>query len=152
MRVSMIGQAAFGEAALKRLQEDGVEICAVSAPAPAEGKRPDPLWAAAENAGISPIDTRQLKTDEGMAQWRAVEADLCVMAFVTELLPNEIFAVPAKGTIQYHPSLLPLHRGSSAINWPVIFGARRRRDDLLAGRGHRHGPHPATEVLPDRAA
>jgi methionyl-tRNA formyltransferase len=30
--------------------------------------------------------------------------------------------VPTHGTIQYHPSLLPLHRGRSAINWPVIKG------------------------------
>ena len=46
------------------------------------------------------------------------------MAFVTELLPDEILTTPDKGTIQYHPSLLPLHRGSSAMNWPIIFGEK----------------------------
>ena len=30
--------------------------------------------------------------------------------------------MPTRGTIQYHPSLLPRHRGRSAINWPVIKG------------------------------
>src|SRR6266853_154518 len=29
---------------------------------------------------------------------------------------------PAKGPIQYHPSLLPKYRGPSAINWPIIQG------------------------------
>lgn len=122
MRVSIIGQAAFGEAVLKRLKDDGVDICAVSAPEPAEGARQDALWTAAVDAGLSPIPTKSLKTEAGMQEWKAAGADLAVMAFVTEILPNEIFNVPAKGTIQYHPSLLPLHRGSAAINWAIIFG------------------------------
>jgi methionyl-tRNA formyltransferase len=44
------------------------------------------------------------------------------MAFVTDLLPAEVFNTPRLGTVQYHPSLLPLHRGSSAINWAIING------------------------------
>jgi methionyl-tRNA formyltransferase len=122
MRVSIIGQAAFGEAVFKRLRDDGVDICAVSAPEPAGDARPDALWAAAVEAGLQPIPTKSLKTEEGMAQWNEVGAELAVMAFVTEILPNDIFGIPAKGTIQYHPSLLPLHRGSAAINWAIIFG------------------------------
>ena len=59
MRVSLIGQAAFGEAVFKRLTEEGIEIVGVSAPAP--GKRPDPLWAIAEESGLQPIDTKFLK-------------------------------------------------------------------------------------------
>ncbi len=122
MRVSIIGQAAFGEAVLTRLIEEGVEIVAASAPAPREGARPDPLWTAAEAAGLTPIDTAALKDEEGLSAWRAAGAELGVMAFVTELLPEEALSAPRQGTIQYHPSLLPLHRGSSAMNWPIIFG------------------------------
>lgn len=122
MRISIIGQAAFGEAVLQRLLDDGIDVCAVSAPAPREGSKPDALWAAAEGHGLTPIDTKQLKEQAGLDAWRAAGADLCAMAFVTEILPDEVFDIPAKGTIQYHPSLLPLHRGSAAINWAVIFG------------------------------
>ncbi len=121
MRVSLMGQAAFGEAVFKRLQADGVELVAVSAPAPS-GDRKDPLWAAAEAAGLPVIATRSLKTPEGKGAWKQLAADLCVMAFVTDIIPNEVLEYPAKGTIQYHPSLLPLHRGSSAMNWPIING------------------------------
>jgi methionyl-tRNA formyltransferase len=116
-----MGQAAFGEAVLKRLLEDGVQVAGVSAPAPV-GERADPLWAAAEAAGLPTVDTVSLKTPEGQAAWRALDAQLCVMAFVTEIIPNNVLELPAKGTIQYHPSLLPLHRGSSAMNWPIING------------------------------
>lgn len=122
MRVAVIGQAAFGEAVLKRLLEDNHEVVAASAPRPAEGSRPDALWAAAEAASIPTIDTRALKDADGLDRWRSFDADLAVMAFVTEILPGDLFAIPHHGTIQYHPSLLPLHRGSSAMNWPIIFG------------------------------
>ena len=122
MRVSIIGQAAFGEAVLKRLQEDGVEVVGVSAPEPEEDRRPDPLWAAAAEAGIPTEDTAGLKEEAGLQRWNAMNAELTVMAFVTEILPEEAFTKPVHGTIQYHPSLLPLHRGSSAIAWPIIYG------------------------------
>ena len=122
MRVSIIGQAAFGEAVLKRLIEEGLEVVAASAPEPREGARPDPLWVAATEAGLTPIDTVALKRPEGLAAWQAAGAELGVMAFVTEILPEKVLTAPEKGTIQYHPSLLPLHRGSSAMNWPIIFG------------------------------
>jgi methionyl-tRNA formyltransferase len=116
-----MGQAAFGEAALKRLLEDGVEIAGVSAPAPA-GERKEPLWAAAEAAGLPVIPTLDLKSPDGQKAWKALAAELCVMAFVTEIIPNEVLEMPKRGSIQYHPSLLPLHRGSSSMNWPIING------------------------------
>lgn len=122
MRVAVIGQAAFGEATLKRLLDDGHDVVAVSAPAPTDPTRPDALWAAAEDAAIPAIDTPALKGAAGLDRWRNLGAELAVMAFVTEILPGELFSIPARGTIQYHPSLLPLHRGSSAMNWPIIFG------------------------------
>jgi len=122
MRVSIIGQAAFGEAVFRRLRDNGIEVVAVSAPQPADGERADALWAAATEAGVSTVDTGGLKSDEGQSAWKNAGAELCVMAFVTEILPESTFAAPAKGTIQYHPSLLPLHRGSSAINWAIING------------------------------
>ena len=115
-----MGQAAFGEAVFNRLVEDGHEIAVVSAPA--GGGRPDPLWAAAEAAAIPLVETKTLKTDAGIEQWRRRGADLCVMAFVTEIVPMEALNAPSLGTIQYHPSLLPLHRGASAMNWAIING------------------------------
>jgi methionyl-tRNA formyltransferase len=53
---------------------------------------------------------------------RSLEADLCVMAYVTLFVPQPALDAPKLGTIQYHPSLLPRHRGPSSINWPIIQG------------------------------
>src|SRR5438552_13381209 len=44
------------------------------------------------------------------------------MAYVTLIVPEALLNQPARGTIQYHPSLLPKHRGPSSINWPIIRG------------------------------
>ena len=55
-------------------------------------------------------------------EFRALAPDLQVMAFVTLIVPAEFLSIPTHGTIQYHPSLLPRHRGRSAINWPIIAG------------------------------
>jgi methionyl-tRNA formyltransferase len=55
-------------------------------------------------------------------EFRAVAPDLQVMAFVTLVVPAEFLGIPTRGTIQYHPSLLPRHRGRSSINWPIIQG------------------------------
>jgi len=116
-----MGQSAFGKAVLDRLRSDGVTVAAVSAPEPSGGKA-DPLWAEGEQSGLPLVPTTALKTAEGLERWEQVGIDLCVMAFVTEYLPQEVFGVPTRGTIQYHPSLLPAHRGQSAMNWAVING------------------------------
>lgn len=122
VRVSIIGQAAFGEAVLTRLREDGVDIAGVSAAAPKDGGKPDPLWAKGVEMGLPTVDTKALKEPAGQAVWHGLGADLCVMAFVTDILPDIVFDDAKMGTIQYHPSLLPLHRGSSAIAWAIING------------------------------
>ena len=126
MRIGLIGQAAFGEAVLKALVEQGDEVVGVCAPATPEGGRPDPLRTAAEAAGLPVLPTRRLRRDEAMVQrYLDLKPDLSVMAFVTDIIPESVLFGPPLQTIQYHPSLLPRHRGASAINWAIIQGDAR---------------------------
>ena len=121
MRIALIGQAAFGEAVFSALRATGEQIVAVSS---IEGApdRPDPLWAAAESAGLPPFPTGKLRERDVLEAWSATQPDLCVMAFVNHILPERVLHAPPMGTIQYHPSLLPRHRGRSAINWAITQG------------------------------
>ena len=121
MRIVLIGQAAFGESVLKRLLEAGKEVVGVSTP-PDRGSRVDPLKALAEGSGIPWLATRELRNEETYRQFAEWQADLGVMAFVTDILPEKVLEEPKLGTIQYHPSLLPRHRGASAINWAIVMG------------------------------
>ncbi|MEX0750400.1 MAG: methionyl-tRNA formyltransferase [Dehalococcoidia bacterium] len=121
MRIALIGQAAFGEAVFTRLRDQGEQIVAVSSIEGAPG-RPDPLWAAAEAARLPPFPTGKLKKSSVLDAWSETKPDLCVMAFVNHILPERVLEAPPLGTIQYHPSLLPRHRGRSSINWAIAQG------------------------------
>ena len=125
MRIALIGQQAFGKAVLEALLERGEEVIAVYCAPDREGRRPDPLKEAALERGIPLQQPPSYKEPAVWEEYRAMKPDLGVMAFVTLFVPEDFLYVPTKNTIQYHPSLLPLHRGPSSINWPIIQGATR---------------------------
>jgi methionyl-tRNA formyltransferase len=122
VRVVIIGQAPFGEAVYKALVDAGEEVAGVCAPATREGSRPDPLRAAAEANGLTVLETRALRDPAVFETYAAWRPELVVMAFVTDILRPNVLSLPSRGVIQYHPSLLPRHRGNSAINWAIMWG------------------------------
>lgn len=121
MRIALIGQAQFGEAVFNALRDAGEEIVAVSS-VRGTPERPDQLWTAADAASIPVFPTARLKKPEVLEQYSATRPDLCVMAFVTHILPEDVLFAPKHGSIQYHPSLLPRHRGRSAMHWAIRMG------------------------------
>ena len=121
-RIAVIGQAAFGESVLNALVERGESVVAAFCPPDREGRPLDPLKAAAEGHGVPVFQFRRMRNQEAVEAFEALNTDLCVMAFVTDIIPDAILEAPSRGTIQYHPSLLPKHRGPSSINWPIING------------------------------
>src|SRR3954463_16546797 len=125
MRIVVNGQQAFGAAVLEALLERGEEVVAVYCAPDKEGKPPDPLAEAARKAGIELRQPDSFETDSAAADLASLKPDLMVMAFVTLFVPESVLHTPTHGTIQYHPSLLPLHRGPSAINWAIIHGDRK---------------------------
>src|SRR3954469_17545751 len=122
MRIVVNGQQAFGAAVLEALLERGEEVVAVYCAPDKEGKPPDPLAEAARKAGIEVRQPESFETESAAADLASLKPDLMVMAFVTLFVPEPVLNTPTHGTIQYHPSLLPRHRGPSAINWAIIQG------------------------------
>ena len=128
MRIVVHGQQAFGKSVLEALLERGENVIAVyCAPEPARGGgRVDPLKEAALAHSLPVYQPRSLRNKpEVWEEFAQLQADLCVMAYVTLFVPEEMLNLPTHGTIQYHPSLLPRHRGPSSINWPIIWGETR---------------------------
>jgi methionyl-tRNA formyltransferase len=121
MRIVCIGQAAFGEKVLQKLTERGEEVVAVYT-LPDIAGRSNPLKELAIQMGIPVFQSRSMRVPEIYEEYTRLKPDLNVMAFVTSILPASILNYPGMGTIQYHPSLLPKHRGGSAINWAIING------------------------------
>ena len=153
MRIVVIGQAAFGEQVLQRLLGKGYEVVGVSAPPHPAGGKPEPLRALAESKGLPVFGTAELRKAEVFAAYAALNPDLNVMAFVTDILRENVLSAPKLGTIQYHPSLLPRHRGASAMNWAIIQGdARTGLSIFWVDKGIDTGPvllQKEVEITPD---
>lgn len=121
MRILLVGQAAFAEQVLEGLRAAGDEIAAVVCP-PDKGPKADPVKVAAERHGIPVHQFRTLKSPEARAAFDAARADLALLAYVTQIVPEPLLTVPRLGTLCFHPSLLPAYRGGSAIPWQLIKG------------------------------
>ncbi len=123
MKIAIIGQSAFGKSVLEALTEKGEdEIVGVFAPPTKEGRSTDPISDTANELNVPVFEFSRLRDQEAVDQFESLNPDLCAMAFVTDIVPMSMINFPSMGTIQYHPSLLPLHRGPSSINWPIING------------------------------
>jgi methionyl-tRNA formyltransferase len=122
MRLAIIGQQAFGKAVLEAFRAKGHDVAGVFVPPQEGGARPDALGEAAAGAGIPVHAVRSYASDEAQETLRRMAVELAIMAYVTQFVPQSFCSIPARGTIQFHPSLLPLHRGPSSINWAIIAG------------------------------
>ena len=125
MRIIVHGQQAFGKSVLEALLDRGEDVVGVYCEPDREGRPPDPIKQCAVERGLPVFQPRSYRKPEAAGQMASLRPDLCVMAYVTLFVPEAVLNVPKHGSIQYHPSLLPRHRGGSSINWPVIWGETR---------------------------
>jgi methionyl-tRNA formyltransferase len=125
MRIVVHGQDAFGKAVLEKLLERGENIVAVCCAPDKAGKPEDPLKIFAREKGLPLYQPKSWKTPEALELMKSFNADVCMMAYVLLFIPQPVLDAPRLGTFQYHPSLLPLHRGPSSINWPIAMGSTR---------------------------
>ncbi|MHB1127005.1 MAG: methionyl-tRNA formyltransferase [Bacillota bacterium] len=120
LKVILLGQAAFGGDVLNALHQDGTHIAGViTVP---ESKPAQPVVDAATKLGIPVLRTHDFSSPDVVNWIKSLNPDLFVLAFVTDFIPLEVIGIATHGGINYHPSLLPKYRGSSAMNWTVING------------------------------
>lgn len=152
MRIALIGQAAFGEKVLEALLGAGESVVVVFCP-PDPADKPGSLRLLAEQNAIPVVQPRKMRDPEVTAAYERFQPDLNVMAFVTDIVPQRILDTPPHGSIQYHPSLLPRHRGGSAINWAIIMGETKTGLSIFwPDRGIDTGPillQKETSIDPD---
>ena len=122
MKIAIVGQQDFGKVVLEAFLARGDEVAGVFCAPEKEAAKADPLKSVALEKGLKVFQFASLRAREAHEAMRSLDADLGVMAFVLQFAPQEFVNIPRKGTIQYHPSLLPRYRGPSSINWPIIRG------------------------------
>ena len=152
MRIVLIGQAAFGEKVFEALAKRGEEVVDIYTPPDAPGKT-NPLKELALQLSIPVFQPERMRAPEVYDEYIKLKPELNVMAFVTDTVPESILNYPRLGTIQYHPSLLPKHRGGTAINWAVINGETKTGLTIFwPDRGIDTGPlllQKEVEIAPD---
>ena len=126
MKIILMGQQKFGESTLKKFHEEtNHKIIAVYCVPDSDEKSIDPVKKYAQSYGIPVFQPLNFNEQKVIDQIKSHDADLFIMAYVNIFLPEVIRNIPKHGTICFHPSLLPLHRGPSSINWPIIRGAKK---------------------------
>jgi methionyl-tRNA formyltransferase len=122
MKIAIIGQQDFGKAVLEAFLARNDEVAGVFCAPEKPGARPDALKVAAQEKGVPVFQFASLKSAEAKQALKKLNVELGIMAFVLQFAPQDFVNIPKRGTIQYHPSLLPKYRGPSSINWPIIRG------------------------------
>jgi methionyl-tRNA formyltransferase len=84
--------------------------------------RSSPVKVEAEREGIPVLQPERPRGEEFMAEIRALEPDLSVVAAYGHILADEVLEVPANGSVNVHASLLPALRGAAPVNWAIILG------------------------------
>uniref|UniRef100_A0A8D2GQH0 10-formyltetrahydrofolate dehydrogenase n=1 Tax=Urocitellus parryii TaxID=9999 RepID=A0A8D2GQH0_UROPR len=129
LKLALIGQSLFGQEVYSHLRKEGHRVVGVFTVPDKDGKA-DPLALAAEKDGTPvfkfPRWRVKGKTIKEVAEaYRSVGAELNVLPFCTQFIPMDVIDHPKHGSIIYHPSILPRHRGASAINWTLIMGDKK---------------------------
>ena len=86
--------------------------------------QPPPVKVCAQAHGIPVYQPEKLRDGSALAVLRELDPELIVVAAYGRILPDDILALPPKGCINVHSSLLPKYRGSAPINWAILNGER----------------------------
>lgn len=123
-----MGTPDFAVASLNALLEAGMNVVGViTAPDKPAGRgqkiNESAVKRFAQEKGLKILQPDKLKDPGFLEELRSLKADLqVVVAF--RMLPELVWNMPPKGTINLHASLLPQYRGAAPINWAIINGEK----------------------------
>lgn len=87
--------------------------------------------------------------DEFYSQLKTLDSQLFIVAGYGKILPQEILDLPAHGTLNVHPSLLPLHRGPAPVESQILSADEKIGVSIIELDAEMdHGPRVAQESFP----
>ncbi len=130
MRVLFWGTSDFALPTLRALDASRHEVVGVvTQPDRPAGRgrevRATPVRRSADEADLATIQPEAPRGEDFLDRIRGLAPDVSVVAAYGEILDEEVLAVPARGSVNVHASLLPKLRGAAPINWAVIRGHAR---------------------------
>ena len=127
MRILFMGTPEFAVASLKRLVEDGHDVCGVFTQPDKPKNRGmkmmfSPVKEYALSQDLAVYQPLKMRDGEALGIVEELQPELIVVAAYGRILPEEILNVPQYGSINVHSSLLPQYRGAAPINWAILDG------------------------------
>ena len=129
MRILFMGTPDFATEQLKRLVEDGHEICGVFTQPDKPKNRGmkmtfSPGKEYALTKGLEVYQPLKMKDGTALELVKQLAPELIVVAAYGRILPEDILNAPKYGAINVHSSILPKYRGAAPINWAILNGER----------------------------
>jgi len=127
-RVVFLGTPDFGVPVLEALMGEHDVVAVVTQPDRAAGRgrhnlAAPPVKQVAQAHGLNILQPARLRRDRAALEaLRQAKADLFVLAAFGQILPAEVLAIPARGCIGVHASLLPKLRGAAPIAAAILQG------------------------------
>lgn len=126
LRIAIIGQSPFAVDVVEELRGNGHMVVGIFT-VKDKGTREDALAKCGREFNIPVFKFSSWRKQgkilpEVFSAYKSINADLNVLPYCSQFIPMEVINYPRHKTIVYHPSILPRHRGASAINWTLICG------------------------------
>lgn len=170
MRIVFMGTPGFAVPSLEALIKAGHRVAGVfSQPDKPVGRhhnklQPTPVKECARFHNIPVCQPEKLRDGAALNILRELDPELIVVAAYGRFLPDDILALPPRGCINVHSSLLPKYRGSAPINWAILNGETETgvtimhmahdmdAGDIILQRATPIGPDEDAAALYDRLA
>ena len=114
-----------------------------------------PVKTLAVSAGVPILQPQRLMDASFIERFTSLQADLGVVAAYGKILTDQVLAIPSRGFVNVHASLLPRYRGAAPVHRAVIAGEREtgvtimrvvRALDAGPMLAHAHRPIAAEET------
>ena len=101
-------------------------VAIVTQPDRPSGRRlrltPCPVKAFVSGRGLDVLSPESVSAPEVVENLAALSPELIVVVDFGQFLKQNVLALPSKGAVNIHPSLLPKYRGAAPIQWAIANG------------------------------
>lgn len=126
LKLAMLGTGTFALPTFRALLDSEHDVTLLVTQPDREGRghhrHVNPLKELAAEHGVAVFQPHNIKTDESLQELKGHDIDLYVTAAYGQILSADVLAIPPKGAINLHGSLLPKYRGAAPVQYSVWNG------------------------------
>lgn len=152
MKIVFFGTSEFGAIVLRTIMRAGViPVLVVATPDKPAGRKLQLHLSAVKQTALEhriPLFQPEELKGEALSELRATEPDLFLVAAYGKILPQQVLDIPKLGSLNVHPSLLPLYRGAAPMQAALLNGDEKTGVTvMLMDKEMDHGPILAQREL-----